>query len=56
MGPSLGGLFAGGFPSLRPIGQRDLTVKTSGWWFLVDTYSVEPNRYIGWPIPLCLMI
>ncbi|CAB1431270.1 unnamed protein product [Pleuronectes platessa] len=29
MGPSLGGLFAGGFPSLRPIGQRDLLVKTS---------------------------
>ncbi|XP_040908464.1 WAS/WASL-interacting protein family member 3 [Toxotes jaculatrix] len=28
MGPSLGGLFAGGFPTLRPIGQRDLVGKT----------------------------
>uniref|UniRef100_A0A3B4WVL1 WAS/WASL-interacting protein family member 3-like n=1 Tax=Seriola lalandi dorsalis TaxID=1841481 RepID=A0A3B4WVL1_SERLL len=28
MGPSLGGLFAGGFPTLRPIGQRDLAGKT----------------------------
>ncbi|XP_062292426.1 WAS/WASL-interacting protein family member 3 [Scomber scombrus] len=27
-GPSLGGLFAGGFPTLRPIGQRDLAGKT----------------------------
>uniref|UniRef100_A0A8C4GGD7 WH2 domain-containing protein n=1 Tax=Dicentrarchus labrax TaxID=13489 RepID=A0A8C4GGD7_DICLA len=30
MGPSLGGLFAGGFPTLRPIGQRDLAGKTPG--------------------------
>ncbi|XP_034400331.1 WAS/WASL-interacting protein family member 3 [Cyclopterus lumpus] len=29
MGPSLGGLFAGGFPTLRPIGQRDPAGKTS---------------------------
>ncbi|XP_067360650.1 WAS/WASL-interacting protein family member 3 isoform X2 [Channa argus] len=29
MGTSLGGLFAGGFPTLRPTGQRDLTVKTT---------------------------
>ncbi|XP_061520989.1 LOW QUALITY PROTEIN: WAS/WASL-interacting protein family member 3-like [Phycodurus eques] len=28
VGPSLGGLFAGGFPSLRPIGQRDSAGKT----------------------------
>ncbi|XP_077364334.1 WAS/WASL-interacting protein family member 3-like [Festucalex cinctus] len=28
MGPSLGGLFAGGFPTLRPIGQRDSAGKT----------------------------
>lgn len=28
MGPSLGGLFAGGFPTLRPVGQRDLGGKT----------------------------
>ncbi|XP_034748658.1 WAS/WASL-interacting protein family member 3 [Etheostoma cragini] len=27
--PSLGGLFAGGFPTLRPTGQRDLAGKTS---------------------------
>lgn len=32
VGPSLGGLFAGGFPTLRPIGQRDLAGKTPGWW------------------------
>lgn len=31
MGPSLGGLFAAGFPTLRPIGQRDLAGKTTGW-------------------------
>lgn len=30
MGPSLGGLFAAGFPTLRPIAQRDLAGKTSG--------------------------
>uniref|UniRef100_A0A8C3AL28 WAS/WASL interacting protein family member 3 n=1 Tax=Cyclopterus lumpus TaxID=8103 RepID=A0A8C3AL28_CYCLU len=29
MGPSLGGLFAGGFPTLRPIGQRDPAVSRS---------------------------
>nr|XP_019945985.1 PREDICTED: WAS/WASL-interacting protein family member 3-like [Paralichthys olivaceus] len=29
MAPSLGGLFAGGFPTLRSIGQRDVTGKTS---------------------------
>ncbi|KAF1381463.1 hypothetical protein PFLUV_G00154240 [Perca fluviatilis] len=29
MAPSLGGLFAGGFPTLRPTGQRDLAGKTS---------------------------
>lgn len=29
--PSLGGLFAAGFPTLRPIGQRDVTGKTTGW-------------------------
>uniref|UniRef100_A0A3P9I675 WAS/WASL interacting protein family member 3 n=1 Tax=Oryzias latipes TaxID=8090 RepID=A0A3P9I675_ORYLA len=29
MGPSLGGLFAAGFPTLRPIAQRDLAGKTS---------------------------
>ncbi|XP_035476512.2 WAS/WASL-interacting protein family member 3 isoform X2 [Scophthalmus maximus] len=28
-GPSLGGLFAGGFPTLRPIGQRDVAGKTA---------------------------
>ncbi|KAM9838841.1 WAS/WASL-interacting protein family member 3 [Aulostomus maculatus] len=28
MGPSLGGLFAGGFPTLRPITKRDLAGKT----------------------------
>ncbi|MEQ2258327.1 hypothetical protein XENORESO_016234 [Xenotaenia resolanae] len=28
-GPSLGGLFAGGFPTLRPIGHRDLAGKTT---------------------------
>ncbi|XP_041823255.1 WAS/WASL-interacting protein family member 3 isoform X2 [Melanotaenia boesemani] len=28
MGPCLSGLFAGGFPTLRPIGQRDLAGKT----------------------------
>ncbi|XP_023142882.2 WAS/WASL-interacting protein family member 3 isoform X2 [Amphiprion ocellaris] len=28
VGPSLSGLFAGGFPALRPIGQRDLAGKT----------------------------
>ncbi|XP_026156637.1 WAS/WASL-interacting protein family member 3 isoform X2 [Mastacembelus armatus] len=28
MGPSLGGLFAAGFPTLRPTGQRDLAGKT----------------------------
>ncbi|XP_068432462.1 WAS/WASL-interacting protein family member 3 isoform X1 [Clinocottus analis] len=28
MGPSLGGLFAGGFPTLRPIGQREQAGKT----------------------------
>ncbi|KAG7499974.1 WAS/WASL-interacting protein family member 3 [Solea senegalensis] len=28
MGPSLGGLFAGGFPTLRPTGQRDAAGKT----------------------------
>lgn len=28
--PSLGGLFAAGFPTLRPIGQRDLAGKTTG--------------------------
>uniref|UniRef100_A0A671XYH9 WAS/WASL interacting protein family member 3 n=1 Tax=Sparus aurata TaxID=8175 RepID=A0A671XYH9_SPAAU len=27
--PSLGGLFAGGFPTLRPMGQRDLVSKTA---------------------------
>lgn len=31
MAPSLGGLFAAGFPTLRPIGQRDLVGKTTGW-------------------------
>uniref|UniRef100_A0A8C6T7X4 WAS/WASL interacting protein family member 3 n=1 Tax=Neogobius melanostomus TaxID=47308 RepID=A0A8C6T7X4_9GOBI len=34
MGPSLGGLFAGGFPTLRPIGQRDFTAKNPGLWSL----------------------
>uniref|UniRef100_A0A3B3UXJ4 WAS/WASL-interacting protein family member 3-like n=1 Tax=Poecilia latipinna TaxID=48699 RepID=A0A3B3UXJ4_9TELE len=29
-GPSLGGLFAAGFPTLRPIGHRDLPSKTPG--------------------------
>ncbi|XP_077937932.1 uncharacterized protein wipf3 isoform X2 [Gasterosteus aculeatus] len=29
MGPSLGGLFAAGFPTLRPTGQRDLAGKTT---------------------------
>lgn len=29
-GPSLGGLFAAGFPTLRPIGHRDLPSKTKG--------------------------
>lgn len=29
-GPSLGGLFAAGFPTLRPIGHRDLPSKTQG--------------------------
>uniref|UniRef100_A0A8C7XUV5 WAS/WASL interacting protein family member 3 n=1 Tax=Oryzias sinensis TaxID=183150 RepID=A0A8C7XUV5_9TELE len=29
IGPSLGGLFAAGFPTLRPIAQRDLAGKTS---------------------------
>lgn len=31
VGPSLSGLFAGGFPTLRPTGQRDLAGKTRGW-------------------------
>lgn len=29
--PSLGGLFAAGFPTLRPIGQRDSAGRTTGW-------------------------
>lgn len=30
IGPSLGGLFAGGFPALKPMGQRDFAGKTPG--------------------------
>lgn len=37
-GPSLGGLFAGGFPTLRPIGQRDVAGKTPGWCKMSCTY------------------
>uniref|UniRef100_H3BWM0 WAS/WASL interacting protein family member 3 n=1 Tax=Tetraodon nigroviridis TaxID=99883 RepID=H3BWM0_TETNG len=40
IGPSLGGLFAGGFPTLKPIGQRDSAGKSSG---AADTRNVpEP--------------
>lgn len=31
VGPTLSGLFAAGFPTLRPIGQRDFAGKTQGW-------------------------
>uniref|UniRef100_G3NVE1 WH2 domain-containing protein n=1 Tax=Gasterosteus aculeatus aculeatus TaxID=481459 RepID=G3NVE1_GASAC len=37
MGPSLGGLFAAGFPTLRPTGQRDLAVSRSS-----SSASVRP--------------
>lgn len=38
VGPSLGGLFAGGFPTLRPIGQRDQAGKTPGWCKMSSSY------------------
>ena len=41
MGPSLSGLFAGGFPTLRPIGQRDAAGKTRGWCNMTYPYQTD---------------
>ncbi|KAJ7991971.1 hypothetical protein DPEC_G00289380 [Dallia pectoralis] len=42
--PSLGGLFSGGFPTLRPAGQRDNTGRRTGVWRLLAPPPAPPTR------------
>uniref|UniRef100_A0A3B3CGX9 WAS/WASL interacting protein family member 3 n=1 Tax=Oryzias melastigma TaxID=30732 RepID=A0A3B3CGX9_ORYME len=43
MGPSLGGLFAAGFPTLRPTAHRDLAGKISGLCFVLLHHCSNPS-------------
>lgn len=57
MGPSLSGLFAGGFPTLRPIGQRDAAGKTPGWCKMsFEMYFVVFSEHLTFEMTLCVCV